>query len=195
MTLAFWQAGNSRGRRARRARLGPRRAASARPPHRFAARIYEDMGADRPRRATPPSATRQRAPDDASALGAARPAAAAPLATASGAIAALSAPGVIAPDGRGPARPRARRSSSSGDIGGEVSACEAATVLEPESPQAWSRYAHALARTDRVTDALAACERALALGGDPEVRNLREQVLAAVPRALPDASRGESAAA
>ena len=44
MTLAFWQAGKLDDGGARGARLGPRR---RQPPaaHRFAARIYEDMGA------------------------------------------------------------------------------------------------------------------------------------------------------
>src|SRR5437868_11649442 len=72
----------------------------------------------------------------------------------------------------------------SGDVGTEVSACEQATALAPESETAWSRLAHALARTDRLTECLAACERALALADDPEVRDLRAQVLAAAPRAL-----------
>ena len=71
-----------------------------------------------------------------------------------------------------------------GDTGAEVSACEQATLLAPESEGAWSRLAHALARTDRSSDCLAACDRALALHDDPEVRNLRAQVLAAVPRAI-----------
>ena len=71
-----------------------------------------------------------------------------------------------------------------GDTGAEVSACEAATKLAPESAAAWSRLAHALARTDRASDCIAACDRALALLDDPEVRNLREQVLAAQPRAI-----------
>ena len=78
-----------------------------------------------------------------------------------------------------------------GDTGAEVSACELATELAPESEAAWSRLAHALARTDRTTECLAACERALALRDDPEVRNLREQVLALAPREL----ASESAAA
>ena len=45
MTLAFWQAGKLDAGRARRARLGARRRRAARRAHRFAARIYEDMGA------------------------------------------------------------------------------------------------------------------------------------------------------
>ena len=72
----------------------------------------------------------------------------------------------------------------SGDLGAEVTACEQATLIAPESPAAWARYAHALARTDRLSDCLRACERALALADDPEVRDLRDQVLAAAPREL-----------
>jgi hypothetical protein len=75
-----------------------------------------------------------------------------------------------------------------GDLGAEVTACEQATVLAPESEIAWARYAHALARTDRVSDCLAACDRALELGAGPEVRGLREQVLATAPRELTSAA-------
>jgi hypothetical protein len=57
-------------------------------------------------------------------------------------------------------------------------------VLAPDSPVAWSRYAHALARTDRTSDCLAACERALELHDDREVRDLRDRVLATAPREL-----------
>ena len=71
-----------------------------------------------------------------------------------------------------------------GDTGAEVSACEQATKLAPESAAAWSRLAHALARTDRASECIAACDRALALLDDPEVRDLRAQVLAAQPRAI-----------
>ena len=74
------------------------------------------------------------------------------------------------------------------DVGAEVTACEQATQLAPSPRAAWSRYAHALARTDRVSDCLAACERALELAEDPEVRDLREQVLAHAPRELTEAA-------
>ena len=57
-------------------------------------------------------------------------------------------------------------------------------MLAPESEVAWARYAHALARTDRVSDCLEACERALALADDPEVRDLRDQVARLAPREL-----------
>ena len=53
------------------------------------------------------------------------------------------------------------------DVGAEVSAAEAATLIDPKSPEAWSAYAHALARTDRMQECVAACERALELGVDP----------------------------
>jgi predicted TPR repeat methyltransferase len=71
-----------------------------------------------------------------------------------------------------------------GDVGTEVSACEQATELAPDSPAAWSRLAHALARTDRLQECLKACERALSLRDDTEVRDLRDQVVAAAPRQL-----------
>ena len=73
----------------------------------------------------------------------------------------------------------------SGDVGAEVAACEAATLLGPEVPAAWSRLAHALARTDRVSDAIAACERALALDTDAEVAGLLERLRELAPRVLP----------
>jgi predicted TPR repeat methyltransferase len=69
-------------------------------------------------------------------------------------------------------------------VGAEVTACEQATTLAPDSPAAWARYAHALARTDRLSECVAACERALELADDPEVRDLRDQVLRAAPREL-----------
>jgi predicted Zn-dependent protease len=59
-----------------------------------------------------------------------------------------------------------------GDVGAEVSIAEAATRLDGDSPAAWSTYAHALARTDRITECLKACRRALELGEDPEVADL-----------------------
>jgi predicted RNA polymerase sigma factor len=66
-----------------------------------------------------------------------------------------------------------------------VSAAHAATKLDPESHVAWSQYAHALARTDRVNECIEACRRALALGKDAEVSQLLERVEAARPRGLP----------
>ena len=45
----------------------------------------------------------------------------------------------------------------------------------PDSPQAWSTFAHALARTDRLQECIAACERALSLDDDPEVVELLER--------------------
>jgi tetratricopeptide (TPR) repeat protein len=183
MTLAFWQAGNLDA--AARSVRDWARVDGARPaPHRFAARIYEDIGAvdlatEAAQRVT------ERDPSDAGAwerLGRLR----LRLGDRDGALQALE---------------RARRTSPSveglldlalarqlaGDPGGERSACEEATQLDPESSQAWSRYAHALARSDRVSECIAACERALELEEDPEVRELLERALALDPRVLPAA--------
>ena len=49
-----------------------------------------------------------------------------------------------------------------GDVGAEVSAGEAATIIDPESQAAWSAFAHALARTARTNECVNACRRALA---------------------------------
>jgi tetratricopeptide (TPR) repeat protein len=183
MTLAFWQAGDlpAAGRAVRDwARVEDDRPA----PQRFAARIYEDMGAiDLAEQAAARAA--DRAPADADAwgrLGRLR----LRLMDRAGAIAALE---------------RARRLGPSvdalldlalayhlaGDLGGEVTATEQATVLDRGSAAAWARHAFALARTDRVSDAIAACERALGLGSDAEVADLLERLRAAEPRVLPAA--------
>jgi Tfp pilus assembly protein PilF len=71
-----------------------------------------------------------------------------------------------------------------GEVGAEVSAAEAATRLDPEVRTAWSSYAHALARTDRLSECVEACRRALALGKDPEVADLLARMEAAAPRVL-----------
>jgi len=180
MTLAFWQAGDySAAARAARDWI---RAESERPaPYRYAARIYEDMGA------------LSQAVDAAE-----RETAAAPNDT--GAWERLGRLRLRRFDrlGAREALERARSVGASveglldlalvlnllGDVGAEVSACEQATQLDPKSPAAWSRYAHALARTDRVSECLEACERTLRLVDDPEVRDLRDQVARLAPREL-----------
>ena len=180
MTTAFWQAGDYAAA-ARCARDWVRAEPDRPAPHRTAARIYEDMGAlsqavDSTVRETEAS------PRDATALerlGRLR------LRTfdRAGARDALQHARALAPSEQG-LLDLALAHHLLGDVGGEVSACEQATALAPESAAAWARYAHALARTDLVKECLAACDRALALGDDPEVRNLREQVVAAAPREL-----------
>jgi tetratricopeptide (TPR) repeat protein len=75
-----------------------------------------------------------------------------------------------------------------GDVGAAVSSAEAATRLDPESVAAWSRYAHALARTDRIAEGIDACRRALALGDDPEVADLLARLENATPRELSERS-------
>lgn len=71
-----------------------------------------------------------------------------------------------------------------GDVGAEVSAAHAATMIDDASAPAWSALAHALARTDRLQECLAACERALALSDDPEVAQLLARIREQHPREL-----------
>ena len=180
MTLAFWQAKNFPA--AGRAVRDWIRVEGERPTaHRYAARIYEDMGAylsaaDEAQKAA------DRAPGDGSAwerLGRLRLRTGDRLA----ARAAFERSVFIEPSVEA-LLALALVHHLMGDVGAEVSACEQATALAPEDPAAWSSYAHALARTDRVTDTLAACERALSLGPDPEVEDLLARVRDAQPRQL-----------
>jgi len=180
LTSAFWQAGNLPA--AARAVRDWARAETDRPtPERFAARIYEDMGAiDLAAEAAARCA--DRAPNDASAwerLGRLR----LRLMDRPGAISALEQARLVGPTVEG-LLALALAYHLAGDVGAEVSAAEAATRLEPESQSAWSSYAHALARTDRVNECIEACRRALALGDNEEVADLLERVQAAQPRSL-----------
>jgi tetratricopeptide (TPR) repeat protein len=184
MTLAFWQAGDLAAA-ARAVRDWAREEGDRPAPHRYAARIYEDMGA---LSLAVDAAEREvaRAPEDGSAwerLGRLR----LRRFDRAGAREAFERARSLAPTEQG-LLDLALVANLAGDVGAEVSACEQATQLAPESPGAWSRYAHALARTDRTAECLAACERALDLGDDPEVRDLREHVLAMAPRELSRAS-------
>jgi tetratricopeptide (TPR) repeat protein len=184
MTLAFWQAGDlpAAGRAVRDwARVDGDRPAA----HRFAARIYEDMGAiDLAAEAADRAAAR--GPQDADAwerVGRLR----LRLMDRPAAIAALERARRIAPSVEG-LLDLALAYHLAGDLGAEVTATEQATMLDPESAAAWTRHAHALARTDRVSDAIGAAERALDLdGADGEVAELLERLRAAQPRVLPAA--------
>jgi len=180
LTLAFWQAGDySAAARAARdwIRSEPRRPA----PYRYAARIYESMGSlsqavDAAERET------EHAPNDGTAwerLGRLR----LRRFDRHGAREALERARATEPSVEG-LLDLALVANLSGDTGAEVSACEQATLLDPDSEIAWARLAHALARTDRFSDCLEACERALALGDDPEVRDLRERIARLAPREL-----------
>src|SRR3954467_6110045 len=184
MTLAFWEAGDLSAA-ARAARDWMREEHDRPAPFRYAARIYEDMGS-MSQAVEAAEKEVERAPTDASAwerLGRLR------LRNfdRAGAREALERARDHGPTEQG-LLDLALVATLSGDVGAEVTACEQATQLAPESPVAWSRYAHALARTDRVTDCLAACEKALSLSDDPEVRDLREHVLATAPRELTEAA-------
>jgi predicted Zn-dependent protease len=180
LTTAFWQAGNLPAA-ARTVRDWTRVEMDRPTPERFAARIYEEMGAVDLAAEAAARATR-RAPGDASAwqrLGRLR----LRLMDHHGAISALERAKAIGPSVEG-LLDLALAHHLAGDTGAEVSAAQAATICEPRSAQAWSAYAHALARTDRLTECVQACRRALALGEDEEVADLLSRVEAATPRAL-----------
>jgi tetratricopeptide (TPR) repeat protein len=181
MTAAFWQAGNLPA--AARAVRDWSRIDTDRPtPERFASRIYEDMGAydlaaDAAARAA------DRAPADASTwqrLGRLR----LRLMDRAGAIAALERARLIAPTVEG-LLDLALAYHLAGDVGAEVSTAESATRVDPRSSHAWSAYAHALARTDRLRECAEACKRVLELEDDPEVTELLRRVAEADPRRIP----------
>jgi tetratricopeptide (TPR) repeat protein len=184
MTLAFWQGGNlpAAGRSVRDwARVDRDRPAA----HRFAARIYEDMGAiDLAAEAAERAA--QRAPQDADAwerVGRLRLA----LMQRDPALEALERARRLGPSVDG-LLDLALAHHLAGDLGAELTAAEQATLLDGASAPAWMRYAFALARTDRPSAAIAAAERALDLNGrDPEVVELLERLRSARPRVLPAA--------
>jgi len=180
MTLAFWQSGDY-GAAARAVRDWARAEGERPAPYRYAARIYEDMGS-LSQAVEAAARETERAPSDTAAwerLGRLR------LRTfdREGARNALERARALAPTEQG-LLDLALAAHLLGDVGTEVSATHQATEVAPDSAAAWARHAHALARTDRTAECLAACERALALGDDPEVRDLRDQVLAAAPREL-----------
>ncbi|WP_445152762.1 tetratricopeptide repeat protein [Baekduia sp. Peel2402] len=184
LTLAFWQAGQlaAAGRSVRDwIRADPTRPTA----QRYAARIYEDMraydlAADAALRAA------QLGPSDAGAwerVGRLR----LRLMDADGAREALARAREIGPTVEG-LLDLALAYHLLGDLGGEVTATEQATLIDGEHAEAWSRHAHALARTDRVSDAIAAAERALRLAPEnDEVADLLERLRAAQPRVLPAA--------
>jgi tetratricopeptide (TPR) repeat protein len=184
MTLAFWQSGNlaAAGRAVRDwARVDPERPTA----HRFAARIYEDMGAvDLAAEAADRAAAR--APQDADAwerVGRLR----LRLMDRAAAISALERARTLGPSVEG-LLDLALAFHLAGDLGGEVTATEQATQIEPHSQTAWARHAFALARTDRISDAIGAAERALHLNGlDAEVADLLDRLRDAQPRVLPAA--------
>ncbi len=184
LTAAFWQAGNLPAA-ARTVRDWARVDTDRPTPERFASRIYEDMGAvdlaaDAATRAA------QRAPTDASAwerLGRLR----LRQMDRSAAISALERARKVGPSLEG-LLDLALAYHLAGDVGAEVSAAQAATRIAPDSPAAWSTYAHALARTDRLAECTDACRQALTLGDDAEVTELLKRVQAATPRGLSERS-------
>jgi tetratricopeptide (TPR) repeat protein len=178
MTVSFWQAGDLTA--AARAVRDWARVETDRPtPERFASRIYEDMGAyDLAAEAAARAA--DRAPGDASSWGRLgrlqlR------LMDRDAAITSLERARLTGPSTEA-LLDLALAYHLAGDVGAEVSAAREATELEPDSQEAWNAYAHALARTDRISECIDACRRALELGDDDEVTELLGRMEAALPR-------------
>lgn len=181
LTLAFWQAGQlDAAARAVRdwARRDPERPA----PHRFASRLYEAMGAldlaaeaaDRAVACDPRDAT---AHERAGRLRLA-------LLDRVRALAALEQAAQLGASAEG-LLDLALARQLYGDVGGEVDATGAAIAREPGNAAAWTRHAHALARTDRRAEALAAADHALTLAPeDAELAALAVQLRRAQPRTL-----------
>src|SRR5919204_3373351 len=180
MTLAFWQSGNLPA--AGRAVRDWARVEGDRPtPHRFASRIYEDMGSAS-LAAEAADREAERAPHDAAAwerVGRLR----LRLMERDAARVALQRARGLGPSVEG-LLDLALVHHLEGDVGAEVSACEQATLVDPESGAAWSRLGPALARTDRTAECISACERALGLREDAEGEELLARVRGSMPREL-----------
>jgi tetratricopeptide (TPR) repeat protein len=181
LTLSFWQAGNLEAA-ARSVRDWARRDSERPAPHRFASRLYEDMGAlDLAAEAADRAAAcDDRDPAAFERVGRLRLA----LLDRVRALAALERARVLGASTDG-LLDLALAAQLYGNIGTEVDATTAAVERSPHRVDAWVRHAHALARTDRRAEALAACDRALAL--DPsadEVAELRDLLLRSAPREL-----------
>ena len=183
LTIAFWHAGNleAAGRSVRDwARADRERPA----PHRYAARIYEDMNAiDLAAEAADRAA--ERAPSDADAwerVGRLR----LRLMQRRAALDALERARRLRPSLDG-LLDLALAYHLAGDVGAEVSATTQAVQMFPDALDAWTRHAFALARTERIAEGIEAAERALTLGADGEVAELLDQLRATLPRVLPAA--------
>ncbi len=184
LTLAFWQGGNLPAA-GRAVRDWARHERDRPAPHRYAARIYEDMRAyDLAAEAAERSA--RRAPTDAGEwerVGRLR----LRLMDRKRAIEALERARGLGPSVAG-LLDLALAYHLAGELGAELGAIEQATELDHASPAAWSRLAHALARTDRLSDALRAAERAAQLAPhDAEVAHLVDRLQETQQRVLPAA--------
>src|SRR5687768_10842633 len=182
LTIAFWHAGNLEAA-ARSVRDWARVDRERPAPHRYAARIYEDMRAiDLAAEAADRAA--ERAPSDADAwerVGRLR----LQLLQREAALDALQRARGLGPSLEG-LLDLALAFHLAGDVGGGVSATEQAIGMHPESVDAWTRHAFALARTDRVGEGISAAQRAVSLGADGEVTDLLDQLRGSVPRVLPE---------
>ncbi len=175
MTVAFWQAGDMAAA-ARSVRSWVRVEPGRPAPHRYAARLYEAMGLYE---LAAESAERECAtnPRDGSAwarLGGLR----------------LR---LLQPEAAREALTRARRAEGSdadtlldlalanhllGDNTAALESARAAQRIDESDPLVWTAIAHGLDRTGNIADCIAACEHAIAIGGDPvELGDLRQRKL------------------
>lgn len=182
MTVAFWQAGELEAA-ARSVRSWVRVEPGRPAPHRYAARLYEAMGL---RELAAESSERECAtnPRDGTAwarLGALR----------------LR---LLQPEAAREALTRARRAEPSeidvlldlaltnhllGDATAALECAEAARRVDESDPLVWTALAHGLDRTGNTADCIAACEHAIAIGGDPiELGELRARKLTEQPGEL-----------
>lgn len=186
MTVAFWQAGDmAAAARSVRAwvRVEPGRPA----PHRYAARLYEAMG------------LYELAAESAERECATNPRDGAAWARLGGLRLRL-----LQPEAAREALTRARRSEDVtvdvlldlsladhllGENAQSLESAQTAKRLDDTDPRVWTAIAHALDRTGNIADCVAACEHAIALGGDPvELGDLRQRKLHQQPGELADAS-------
>jgi tetratricopeptide (TPR) repeat protein len=179
MTVAFWQAGEmeAAARSVRSwARVEPGRPA----PHRYAARLYAAM-----------------ALHELAAEAAERECATNPRdGTAWARLGALRLR-LLQPEAAREALTRARRSDGSqlevlldlaladhllGEDAAALECARAAERIDATLPAVWTAIAHGLDRTGNIADCIAACEHAIALGGDPvELGELRAHKLSQQP--------------
>ncbi|MGB3952121.1 MAG: hypothetical protein WBK99_03125 [Solirubrobacterales bacterium] len=175
MTVAFWQAGDMQAA-ARSVRAWARVEPGRPAPHRYAARLYEAMGLNE---LAAEAAERECAtnPRDGTAwarLGGLR----------------LR---LLQPEAAREALTRARRLPEADvaalldlaladhlleDRVASLESVRTALKLDETSVPAWTAFAHALDRCGAIADSIAACDRALELGGDPiELNELRARKL------------------
>lgn len=182
MTVAFWQSGDMEAA-ARSVRAWVRVEPGRPAPHRYAARLYEAMG------------LYELAAEAAERECATNPRDGAAWARLGGLRLRL-----LQPEAAREALTRARRSEDVtvdvlldlsladhllGENAQSLESAQTAKRLDDTDPLVWTAIAHALDRTGNIADCVAACEHAIAIGGDPvELGELRARKLHEQPGEL-----------